>query len=52
MTLRILELRGLQVPESVRLRVEACSDLDQLKAWLERALHVTDAEDLFSAQPE
>ncbi|GAB2950553.1 hypothetical protein GCM10023080_006490 [Streptomyces pseudoechinosporeus] len=47
MTLRILELRGLQVPDSVRLRVEACSDLDQLKAWSERAVHVANAADLF-----
>jgi hypothetical protein len=53
MTLKILELRGLRVPDSVRLRVQACSDLDQLKTWSERAVHVTDAEDLFTdGQPE
>lgn len=47
MTLRTLELRGLQVPESVRLRVKACSDLDQLEVWSERAIRVTDAAELF-----
>jgi hypothetical protein len=47
MTLKILELRGLQVPDSVRLRVKECSDLDRLKLWSERAVHVTDAAELF-----
>ncbi|WP_405881896.1 hypothetical protein OG762_26690 [Streptomyces sp. NBC_01136] len=47
MTLRTLELRGLQVPDSVRLRVKACSDVDQLKIWWERAIHVTEATELF-----
>ncbi|WP_328555087.1 MULTISPECIES: hypothetical protein [unclassified Streptomyces] len=53
MILRILELRGIQVSESVRLRVQACSDLEQLKPWSERAVHVTDPADLFTPeQPE
>lgn len=53
MTLRILELRGLQVPDSVRVRVQACTDLDQLKIWSERAVRVTDPVDLFTPdQPE
>ncbi|WP_327429334.1 hypothetical protein [Streptomyces sp. NBC_01236] len=47
MTLRTLELRGLQVPDSVRLRVKACSDLDQLEVWSERAVRVTEAAELF-----
>jgi hypothetical protein len=47
MTLRTLELRGIEVPDSVRLRVKACSDLDQLKVWSERAVHVTQAVQLF-----
>ncbi|MDQ0991386.1 hypothetical protein [Streptomyces sp. V3I7] len=49
-TLRILELRGVEVPDSVRLRVEGCSDLEQLKAWSERAVHVGSAEELFSEE--
>ncbi|MFC9845627.1 hypothetical protein ACFWFF_18840 [Streptomyces sp. NPDC060223] len=48
MIVKILELRGLQVPDSVRLRVQACSDLDQLKVWSERAVQVADPADLFS----
>ncbi|MDQ0991385.1 hypothetical protein [Streptomyces sp. V3I7] len=48
MTLEILESRGLQVPDWVRLRVESCADLDQLKVWSECAVLVVRAEDLFS----
>ncbi|MFD7473125.1 hypothetical protein ACFV8Z_13270 [Streptomyces sp. NPDC059837] len=43
----ILKWRDIEVPDPVRLRVRACSDLDQLKAWSERAIHVTEAADLF-----
>ncbi|WP_405908170.1 MULTISPECIES: hypothetical protein [unclassified Streptomyces] len=53
MIVKILELRGIQVSDSVRLRVQACTDLDQLKIWSERAVHVTDPADLFTAdQPK
>ncbi|MCZ4514414.1 hypothetical protein O3Q52_41055 [Streptomyces sp. ActVer] len=52
MTLKILELRGLQVTDSVRVRVRACSDLDQLKTWSERAVHVADAMDLFDDEED
>ncbi|MFF8027306.1 hypothetical protein ACFZDJ_40645 [Streptomyces sp. NPDC007896] len=45
--LNILKWRDIEVPDSVRLRVRACSDLDQLKAWSERAIHVTEATELF-----
>ncbi|MGW1502070.1 hypothetical protein ACWCQW_26490 [Streptomyces mirabilis] len=45
--LNILKWRDIEVPDSVRLRVRACSDLDQLKAWSERAIHVTEAAELF-----
>ncbi|WP_435283716.1 hypothetical protein [Streptomyces koelreuteriae] len=47
MTLRILDWRGIGVPEAVRARVESCTDPDQLTAWAERALHVTNAAQLF-----
>ncbi|WP_329300134.1 hypothetical protein [Streptomyces sp. NBC_00659] len=50
MILRILELRGIQVSDSARLRVQACSDLEQLKVWSERAVHVTDPADLFTSE--
>ncbi|MFD7765399.1 hypothetical protein [Streptomyces sp. NPDC059787] len=48
MTLRILEWRGVPVPDAVRERVQACADLDQLELWAQRAVHATRAEDLFS----
>ncbi|WP_306321749.1 MULTISPECIES: hypothetical protein [unclassified Streptomyces] len=48
MTLRILEWRGLAVPDDVRERVLACTDRDQLTAWAERAMHVEVAGELFA----
>lgn len=48
MTLRILEWRGIPVPDAVRTRVESCADLDRLTAWSQRAVHATTAEDLFA----
>ncbi|MBT2418587.1 hypothetical protein J7F01_19450 [Streptomyces sp. ISL-22] len=47
MILRILDWRGIPVPDAVRDRVKACSDLDQLEVWAERAVHATIVEDLF-----
>lgn len=45
--LRILEVRGVEVPDSVRERVAGCTDLDMLGTWLDRSLSATHAEDLF-----
>ncbi|MGW3451724.1 hypothetical protein [Streptomyces sp. NPDC001076] len=47
MVLRVLEWRGIAVSDSVRERVDACTDLDQLEIWAQRAVHVTDAAELF-----
>ncbi|MCW8379498.1 hypothetical protein NA749_021900 [Streptomyces justiciae] len=47
MVLRILEWRGFSVPDAARARVEACTDPDQLEVWAQRAVHATDAQDLF-----
>ncbi|WP_309484544.1 ATP-binding protein [Streptomyces himalayensis] len=47
MVLRILDWRGIEVPESVRERVTACTDLDRLDAWAQRAVHATSATELF-----
>ncbi|NUP20287.1 MAG: hypothetical protein HOZ81_30215 [Streptomyces sp.] len=47
MILRILDWRGIPVPDSARDRVKACSDLGQLEVWAQRAVQATDAEDLF-----
>ncbi|MGY4980430.1 hypothetical protein ACWCYL_25330 [Streptomyces sp. 900105755] len=48
MVLRVLEWRGIAVSDSVRERVGACTDLDQLEIWAQRAVHVTDAAELFA----
>ncbi len=50
MTLRILEWRGIPVPDAVRERVEACSDLGQLEVWAQRAVHALDAAELFTGE--
>ncbi|MFD9861203.1 RpnC/YadD family protein [Streptomyces alboflavus] len=47
MVLRILTWRDIEVPESVRERVVACTDLEQLNVWAERAMRVADAAGLF-----
>lgn len=49
MILRILGWREIPVPETVRERVLACSDLDLLELWAERAVHATAAEDVFTS---
>lgn len=50
MTLRILEWRGIPVPDSLRERLLACTDLDQLEVWAQRAVHATHATELFDAE--
>ncbi|BAW08195.1 hypothetical protein [Nocardia seriolae] len=45
--LRVLERRGLQVDDAVRARATSCSDLDQLTRWLDLALTVDSAEQIF-----
>ncbi|MEU5082372.1 MULTISPECIES: hypothetical protein [Streptomyces] len=47
---RILEWRGIPVPDSVRERVLACEDLDRLEVWAQRAVHATDAAELFAGE--
>ncbi|SEE35830.1 hypothetical protein SAMN05216489_06324 [Streptomyces sp. 3213] len=48
----VLEVRGIPVPDSVRERITACTDLDRMDAWLERSRTVERAEDLFAEDPE
>ncbi|MFG3250698.1 hypothetical protein [Streptomyces sp. NPDC048187] len=45
--LHILEVRGVEIPDSVRERVIDCVDLEVLGSWLDRSLSVTRAEELF-----
>ncbi len=44
----VLEARGIEIPDAVRARVAACTDLDQLDAWVRRAVTVASADDLFA----
>ncbi|MEU0473354.1 hypothetical protein ACFW5S_21240 [Streptomyces olivaceus] len=45
--LRILEVRGVEIPDSVRERVTGCTDLDVLGTWFDRSLSAARAEELF-----
>ena len=42
----VLDGRGVAVPEDVRERILACTDLDQLDTWLRRAGTATTVEDV------
>jgi hypothetical protein len=44
--LTVLNARGMPVPEAVREQILACADLDQLDAWLRRAIVATNADDV------
>ncbi|GAA4936703.1 hypothetical protein GCM10023224_16980 [Streptomonospora halophila] len=46
--LRVLESRGIPVPEEARERISSCADLDQLDAWLDRAALVDSVDELFA----
>ncbi|WP_345556142.1 hypothetical protein [Streptomonospora halophila] len=45
--LRVLESRGIPVPEEARERISSCTDLDRLDAWLDRAALVDSVDELF-----
>lgn len=45
--LRVLEARGIEVPEDTRARIRDCADLRQLEVWLDRAAVATSVNDLF-----
>ncbi len=46
MPLNIVRLRGIDIPDAIRTRVESCTDLDLLTTWSRRALRVTTAQEL------
>ncbi|MFJ9902100.1 hypothetical protein ACIRVK_04195 [Streptomyces sp. NPDC101152] len=46
--LRVLEVRGVPISDEARERITACTDLDLLGDWLERAGAVESAEELFT----
>ncbi|WP_116244005.1 hypothetical protein [Nocardiopsis sp. FIRDI 009] len=45
--LRVLRVRDVPVSDSARDRIERCADLTELESWLDRAVTVTDADQLF-----
>jgi hypothetical protein len=45
--LEVLNARGLKVQEAERQRIQACTDLTQLKLWLRQAVSVRATEELF-----
>lgn len=50
--LRVLEVRGVPVPDDVREQITACTDLARVSEWLDRAGTVEQAEDLLTDTPE
>ncbi|MFI7015359.1 hypothetical protein [Streptomyces sp. NPDC050164] len=50
--LRVLEQRGVSVPDEIDGFLTTRSDLKALTDWLDLALAVTDAKDLFTSRPE
>ncbi|GAA2935868.1 MULTISPECIES: hypothetical protein [Streptomyces] len=49
--LRVLEKRGIDIPETARERITSCTDLDTLTLWFDRSLTAGTAEDLFADDP-
>jgi hypothetical protein len=47
--LRILAVRGLQVPDNVREQVLACTDTSQLEAWADKAVTADSVDDVFGS---
>jgi hypothetical protein len=45
--LKFLEMRGIPVSEGARQRIEDCTDLEMLEAWVMRAPSVATVEELF-----
>ncbi|WP_433149734.1 hypothetical protein ACQPZ8_11510 [Actinomadura nitritigenes] len=45
--LSVLETRGITVPNDIRDKVTGCTDIDQLKRWVRRAVVIDHAEELF-----
>jgi hypothetical protein len=49
--LAVLSARGIEVPDDVRQRIEACTDLEQLGTWIRRAVTAVAAQDIFEDNP-
>ncbi|WP_432049062.1 hypothetical protein [Streptomyces asiaticus] len=48
--LRVLEKRGVAIPAEAHDRITACTDLDALGRWLDRAVTVSTADELFAVE--
>jgi hypothetical protein len=46
--LTVLDARGVVVPDEIRARIVACTDVDLLDTWVRRAATATSIEDLFT----
>ncbi len=46
--LRLLALRGIDVPASAQKRITDCTELETLGTWFDRAVTATSAEELFA----
>ncbi|WP_328496173.1 hypothetical protein [Streptomyces sp. NBC_00414] len=46
--LRLLTLRGIDVPEAAHERITGCTDLETLGVWFDRAVTATGMEELFA----
>ncbi|MFJ3925652.1 hypothetical protein [Streptomyces sp. NPDC090022] len=50
--LRLLDRRGIAVSLDIRVRVSACTDIDVLDHWFDRAITATTADELFGDEPD
>jgi hypothetical protein len=46
--LAVLDARGIEVSDVARAHITGCADLEQLDAWVRRAVSVASADDLFA----
>ncbi len=46
--LRLLTLRGIDIPEAARERITDCTDLETLSTWFDRAVTATSTDELFA----
>jgi hypothetical protein len=47
--LAVLEARGLEISHEARELISGCTDLDQLDAWVRRAVTVDEVDELFAS---
>jgi hypothetical protein len=45
--LEVLSARGVDVPEDARAQITGCTDLEQLRQWIRRAVTANQVDELF-----